>query len=378
MKKLLTLFACMLVAFTGNAQSTQKGDINGDGDISVNDVAMIVNYILGIIDSNFIIANADINGDGEIDINDVMGTVSIILEDDIPDIELSATTLNMTIRPSIDCKKTVYIMSGSGSYTVKSSNLNVVTALIEDSEIIITAKNKGEATIRVTDTKSGETATIQVIVFQAYLTCPNENHPHIIDLGLPSGTKWACCNVDDDSSKQSPTNYGSYYAFGEVSEKDVYNEVTYQYMTGVDWDGDGWYDRNWSFQDLGSDIAGTQYDVAHVQWGGSWVMPNFYQNKELLENCNNEWTTVNGVNGRKFTSKTNGGSIFLPAAGYRDHSGLRGAGSYGSYWSSNRDPFEDLPPEAYGLSFESGGLVYSQFSFLRENGHTVRPVWVEE
>ena len=74
MKKIFTIFAFMLVAFTGNAQSTQKGDVNGDGDISVNDVAMIVNYILGITDSNFIIANADINGDGEIDINDVMGT----------------------------------------------------------------------------------------------------------------------------------------------------------------------------------------------------------------------------------------------------------------------------------------------------------------
>ena len=68
-------------------------------------------------------------------------------------------------------------------------------------------------------------------------SCPDDNHPHAIDLGLPSGTKWACCNV----GASTPEGYGGYYAWGETSEKAVYNEVTYHYASGVDNDGDGFY-----------------------------------------------------------------------------------------------------------------------------------------
>ena len=98
---------------------------------------------------------------------------------------------------------------------------------------------------------------------RSYLKCPDNRHPHLIDLGLPSGTKWACCNLGADK----PEAYGGYYAWGEIEEKTFYNEVTYQYSTGEDTDGDGWYDKNRSYKNLGSDIASTQYDVAHVKWG---------------------------------------------------------------------------------------------------------------
>ena len=305
MKKIFTIFAFMLVAFTGNAQSTQKGDVNGDGDISVNDVAMIVNYILGITDSNFIIANADINGDGEIDINDVMGTVSTILEGN----------------------------GGGGN----GSGI-------------------------------GDTS-------QAYLTCPNDNHPHIIDLGLPSGTKWACCNV----GASSPEEYGGYYAWGETREKSVYNEVTYQYATGVDEDGDGYYDyhEGWQedWQNIGDDIAGTQYDVAHVKWGGSWVMPSHTQILELLCWIDDQRTTVNGVSGAILTN-SNGGSIFLPAAGQRWFDELWWDVGGGFYWSSTQSP--SASDAAYYLeiilSFDSDNL--GGMSDTREWGRSVRPVWV--
>lgn len=83
--------------------------------------------------------------------------------------------------------------------------------------------------------------------------CPDENHPHMIDLGLPSGTKWACCNV----GASNPEDYGNYYAWGETQPKSVYNSVTYLYCTGQDIDGDGWIDKNLSFVNIGSDIAGT-------------------------------------------------------------------------------------------------------------------------
>ena len=103
----------------------------------------------------------------------------------------------------------------------------------------------------------------------------------------------------------SPEEYGGYYAWGETEEKSVYNEVTYRFAHGVDTDGDGWYEEDFSYDYIGSDISGTQYDVAHVKWGGSWRMPTLSECEELLYNCNTEWTTLNGVKGRKFISRIN-------------------------------------------------------------------------
>ena len=188
------------------------------------------------------------------------------------------------------------------------------------------------------------------------LSCPDDNHPHAIDLGLPSGTKWACCNV----GASTPEGYGGYYAWGETEEKDYYSLSTY-----IHYD-----DSSSTYHDLGSDIAGTQYDVAHVKWGGSWVMPSKEQRDELINNCTYEWTTVNGVNGGKFTSKTNGSSIFLPAAGRRYVSDFDHVGSRGNYWSSTQYP--SGAGSAYSLNFSSGN-AYSSYG-TRDHGRTVRPV----
>ena len=194
---------------------------------------------------------------------------------------------------------------------------------------------------------------------QVYLTCPDDHHPHMIDLGLPSGTRWACCNVDDDHSNQSPTNYGSYYAWGELKGKDYF-----------DWDNyihcDGSYD---TCHDIGSDIAGTEYDVAHYQWGGSWVMPSSYQIQELLDNCSSEWTTLNGVNGRRFTG-SNGGTIFLPASGFRAYEDLYAVGYRGRYWSSTL--FPSVSYWVYYLDFQSDFVVWD--NYIRSCGQSVRPV----
>ena len=195
-------------------------------------------------------------------------------------------------------------------------------------------------------------------------SCPDHHHPHAIDLGLPSGTKWACCNV----GASSPEGYGGYYAWGETSEKSVYNEETYLYFTGQDTDGDGWIDENFKVINIGSDIAGTSYDVAHVRWGGSWIMPSHDRQMELMNNCAREWTTVNGVNGILVTGPS-GGQIFLPAAGCRlDH--LYYAGSDGYYWSSTQYPDDDLC--AYNLYFNSG--YWNCYDDYRNYGQSVRAV----
>ena len=184
----------------------------------------------------------------------------------------------------------------------------------------------------------------------------------MVDLGLPSGTKWACCNVDTDHPEnQSPINYGGYYAWGETETKSTYSWESYIHCNVVES----------TCHNLGSDIAGTQYDVAHVKWNGTWQMPTDDQFKELLNNCNYEWTTENGVDGGKFISKKNGASIFLPAVGYRTETDLCYAGTLGNYWSSTQDPSDSN--SAYGLDFFSE-RTYTYYDY-RCYGRSVRPVF---
>lgn len=187
-------------------------------------------------------------------------------------------------------------------------------------------------------------------------TCPDSNHPHAIDLGLPSGTKWACCNV----GASTPEDYGGYYAWGETSEKSVvYNWDTYAYYNS----------STGKCVNIGSDIAGTSYDVAHVRMGGAWRMPSIEQINELLNNCSREWTSQNGVNGILVMGK-NGGLVFLPAAGCRWNDGLFDEGSGGLYWSSSLYPLNDF--NAYGLHFYSGH--WDWYGNRRDYGHSVRGV----
>ena len=191
---------------------------------------------------------------------------------------------------------------------------------------------------------------------QAYLTCPDGNHPHLIDLGLPSGTKWACCNVGADK----PEAYGGYYAWGETEVKSSYNWGTYIHCDGSEA----------TCHNLGEDIARTKYDVAHVKWGGSWVMPSNNQQQELLDNCTSTWTTQNDVPGRLFIGK-NGGRIFLPAAGRRWNDRVISGGINGFYWSSTNDPTISQSPCL--ISFGSGGAEMSS-TYYRGGGLSVRPV----
>ncbi len=111
-------------------------------------------------------------------------------------------------------------------------------------------------------------------------------------------------------------------------------------------------------------------DPATAKWGSGWRTPSKSQWEELLSNTTNQWTTKNGVAGRLFTSKRNGQSVFLPAAGLRWVSELGGAGSYGYYWSRSLDT--DYPNGAWRLGFYSG---YCRMDLInRITGFSVRPV----
>lgn len=146
----------------------------------------------------------------------------------------------------------------------------------------------------------------------SYLNCPDDKHPHAIDLGLPSGTKWACCNV----GAKLPEAYGGYYAWGETSEKELYRDETYLFKG----------------QNNVTDISGTSRDVAHVTMRGSWRMPTEKQFKELLDNCVISISQMNGIKGISVLGN-NGGRIFLPCAGSRDKE-YSGRGYWSLFWAS--------------------------------------------
>lgn len=193
----------------------------------------------------------------------------------------------------------------------------------------------------------------------AYTKCPNDDHPHRIDLGLPSGTKWACCNV----GALRPEGYGDLFAWGETTMKD--SEYTWGTYTHSD---DG---TIYTLHDLGIDIAKTAYDAAAVNLGSNWRMPTFEQLKELYDNTTAAWTTLNGTNGMKFTGR-NGASIFLPAAGYWQGDAVQSESYTGYYWTSNADM--NYSYRAYCL-YISNTSPFKVITFKEEYiGQSVRPV----
>ena len=177
-----------------------------------------------------------------------------------------------------------------------------------------------------------------------------------IDLGLPSGLLWCEHNV----GASRPEEVGLYFSWGNVTghaEGSGYDfsQATYETTDGYS---------------LAADISvGDQYDMAHHNMGGQWRLPRRTEFQELYDNCDSEWINQDGMNGRRFTSRANGNSIFFPAAGYYVGTTLYNRGSNGSYWSSSFDSAAD----AYGLHFNSTG-VDPQNSNRRRYGFTVRAV----
>ena len=195
---------------------------------------------------------------------------------------------------------------------------------------------------------------------------PNTGNHEYVDLGL--SVKWATCNV----GATKPEDCGDYFAWGETQPKYYYDWSTYKYCNG----SSSTLTKYNTFSSRGTVDNKTTLelsdDAARANWGGSWRMPTKAEQDELRNNCTWTWTTQNGVKGYKVTSKSNGKSIFLPAAGSHYDSSLTNAGSDGFYWSSSL--YTDGPGGlAYNLYFKSSSVEGGGYSY-RSYGRSVRPV----
>ena len=197
----------------------------------------------------------------------------------------------------------------------------------------------------------------------------SENGHEWVDLGLPSGTKWATCNI----GATKPEEFGNYYAWGEVTPKDVYNWSTYKYGSDYNrltrYNTDSHYGKN-GFAD-GKTVLELEDDAAHSNWGGKWRMPTQAQQDELCEQCYWVWTeNYNNSNVKGYIvykakgeadkgkyvykGKTPSSSyslsdahIFLPAAGCRIY-GTPHGNEAGCYSTSSLNA--DYPSDAWSVA----------------------------
>lgn len=155
-----------------------------------------------------------------------------------------------------------------------------------------------------------------------------------VDLGLPSGIKWATYNV----GASKPTEYGDYFAWGETESKSKYIWENYKWCED-DYNSLTKYCVNSSNGKVdGLKTLLSEDDAATVYWGAGWRMPTSTEQQELLAGCDWEWEdSFNGscISGQVGTSKTNGNTIFLPAAGYCYGDVIANKDLEGNYWSSS-------------------------------------------
>ena len=234
----------------------------------------------------------------------------------------------------------------------------------------------GEFTCNLTDLQDGTTYYVRAYAINEKGTAYGKevsfttkartymNGYEYMDLGL--SVKWATMNV----GASSPEDYGDYFAWGETEPKEVYDWSTYKYCNGSD-NSLTKYNTSSSYGTVDNKTTlELSDDAARANWGGSWRMPTDAEMTELCEQCTWTWTSQNGVNGYKVTSKSNGNSIFLPAAGWRHYSSLSDAGSNGRYWSSSLHM--SLQDYAYSMYFDSSKVGRDNLS--RSTGFPVRPV----
>ena len=304
--------------------------------------------------------------------NNKTATCSVTVKQMVTSIVLSQTTAVLESDGIVRLSATVLPVNASNKTVVWSSNNEAVAGVVNGT--VVAAGSYGTAVITC-EAADGSGVTATCIV---YILDPST----YVNLGLPSGTLWATCNI----GATSPEDYGDYFAWGETAGyndgKTNFNWSTYKWCEGssstmTKYCTDSSYGYN-GFTDNKTELD-LEDDAAYVNWGPAWRMPSIEQFAELINSdyTTTEWTTQNGVYGRKITSKVagyEGNFIFLPAAGDRDNSSLGEAGAEGNYWS--RTLGGSYPNNARGLYFHSGFI--GTYNGSRYYGRSMRPVRLSE
>ncbi len=277
----------------------------------------------------------------------------------------STYTINLTNVATTDKNQMITVYAMVAPANLSSSNIKVTVHGTGQTTYVqtVTGKNftaRSAYNIAVDNFPSGTNASGEDVGWEEPVD-PYNGHQYV-DLGLPSGLKWATMNV----GAATPEDYGDYFALGETEpyytaghSQDNPCSSWKTGKAGYNWESYKWCngDYNTMTKYCTSSSYGTvddkttldpEDDAAHVNWGGVWRMPTKEEQDELRNNCTWTWTTRNGVYGRKGVGP-NGNLIFLPAAGYRDYGNLYDAGSSGNYWSSSFDT--SYSSSAYCLSF---------------------------
>lgn len=189
-----------------------------------------------------------------------------------------------------------------------------------------------------------------------------------VDLGLPSGLKWAACNLD----AELPTEAGGYYAWGETKTKNYYDWTTYKYY-GSQKEMTKYTGPNcrWAKTIDGKVILDPEDDAAHVKLGGNWRMPTSADYIELATHCASSSVEINGVKGVKFISKKTmdeGNFIFIPAYGYMEN-GKNYEYTIPWFWTSSLED-QNEGQAAYSVR----PTISSPTRGFRYIGHQIRPV----
>ncbi len=192
-----------------------------------------------------------------------------------------------------------------------------------------------------------------------------------VDLGLPSGLKWAKCNI----GAEKETEWGDYFMWGSVTPNTTDNcrWETYPFNGGSS-SYDETYFNSVKHTVCPNGILAKEYDAAAQIMGDGWRMPTEADFQELFDYTNNEWISNyngTGVNGRKFTSKKNGNSIFIPAAGQHVNNSHYHTNE-GYVWSSSLDTSHSN--SAWNLNFDSSRIYASDTFTDRYQALSVRGV----
>lgn len=217
-------------------------------------------------------------------------------------------------------------------------------------------------------------------------SCPDNNHPHMIDLGLPSGTLWACCNV----GAQSPEGTGCYYSWGETTGScEGKNYFSWEHYKHIHYNPnddsvfgycltkycqDSEYGYNGFTDELTTLESGD--DAAIANWGSQYRMPNRTEVNELLNKNYTSWTvtTVDGVKGLLVTSLIEGftdKNIFLPLTGLFNGRTVDDEGVYAEYWTSSL--YTRIPNSAYMFKIYDDAKKGTG-NRERDRGLTIRPI----